>query len=912
MFENISYFLQIFKINFDIKYGMELEFQLIDCDYVIVDNLPIIRLFGKTRENKTVCAFHEGFLPYFYILPENKQEAVAFLKKNFSNLIVNIEEEEKFLPIGFQNKKTKVLKIVLKNPSKVVSVREELRRKDFIKEIYEADILFKYRFMADFSLSGMRWMKISGNGTSTTTVKTDKIVEAKFISAVDGDTNVSFKYMGVDIEIAYEGVGALDSKKDKIAIISLSFLPAFNGHNTLVLVSKSMKKMDKDVIVLKDEKQMLEEFIKILDLFDPDFICGYNINNFDLPFIVDRLRENKISRAMGRCRQKQVVCKKFGMRFKNSITGRVVVDVYDLIKESVGKGLLRIKRFGLGDVSKVLLNEDKIGIPHSEIPKYWNGDEIQIKKLIEYARRDAELVLKLLLGKDMLAKFIELSKVSGLLLQDVLNGGEATRVENLLLREFDRMDYVIPCKPSEKEILRRRDERQAKGFKGALVLEPEIGLHTTNIIYLDFRSMYPSIFVAWNICPTTLILKKKKMEVVDTPYGARFIPPKIKEGLIPRIVNLLMKQRDKIKKQMEKANTTERKVLDAKQYALKIMANAFYGYTGYLRARFYALDIANAITSCGRDILQRTKKFVETDERLKVVYGDTDSILVKLQTTDLEEAFKFGKELGEKINKELKGVVQIKIENVFRTMLILTKKRYVGWSFEKLNGTWKDKFVMKGIETVRRDWCGLVEETLLKTLEIILKEQDKKKAFNYVKEILNKLEKNEVPIEKLVISKGISKPIKEYRGIQPHVELVKKLRRRSPASAPGIGDRVGFVILRGPQLISNRAEDPDYVKRRKLKVDSKYYIESQLLPPLERVFEAIGVSKSELIGLGRQMLLAEAIKAKKKKVLNSIEGFVCEKCKKDYRRVPLIGKCSNCGGEILFYSGDARSRFFES
>ena len=111
MFENISYFLQIFKINFDLKYGMELEFQLIDCDYIIVDNLPIIRLFGKTRENKTVCAFHEGFLPYFYVSPKNKEQTIAFLKKNFNNLLVNIEEEEKFLPIGFQNKKTKLLKI---------------------------------------------------------------------------------------------------------------------------------------------------------------------------------------------------------------------------------------------------------------------------------------------------------------------------------------------------------------------------------------------------------------------------------------------------------------------------------------------------------------------------------------------------------------------------------------------------------------------------------------------------------------------------------------------------------------------------------------------------------------------------------------------------------------------------------
>jgi DNA polymerase I len=70
------------------------------------------------------------------------------------------------------------------------------------------------------------------------------------------------------------------------------------------------------------------------------------------------------------------------------------------------------------------------------------------------------------------------------------------------------------------------------------------------------------------------------------------------------------------------------------------------------------------------------------------------------------------------------------------------------------------------------------------------------------------------------------------------------MRRRSPASTPGVGDRVGFVIVQGLQLMSERAEDPEYIKQHNLKIDSKYYIESQLLPPLERVFEAIGIEAS--------------------------------------------------------------------
>lgn len=893
---------------------MEISFQLLDCDYIIINNSPIIRLFGKTRDNKTVCAFYDNFLPYFYVLPEDgkQEDVIKFLGDRFRNLVVRIKEVKKFLPMGFRKEKTNLLEITLKSPVEVRKIRNELKSQKFVREVYEADILFKYRFMVDFGLSGMKWVKVVGDGINTSTVKTDIVINAESIQVVEEESSADLKYIGIDIEVVAGKEGVPDSSRDKVAMISLSFFPNFNSHNTLVLVSKITKKIDKDIIICKNEKDMLEQFIKIIDSFDPDIICGYNINNFDIPFISERLRINKISRALGRCKQKQLNCRKIGIWFRNSITGRIIVDVYELIKESVGKGLLRLKRYGLGDVSKELLGEEKVDIAHSEIEKYWNGDDAQFKKLIDYSKKDAELVLKLLLRKDMLGKFIELSKVSGLLLQDVLSGGESIRVENLLLREFDKRDYILLCKPDEKEIQRRIAEREIKGLKGALVLEPDVGLHTDCVVYLDFKSMYPSILIAWNICPTTLILNKEKVKYVATPYGAKFVSKEIKQGIIPTILNYLIKERDKIKNEMKKSLKLK-KILGARQYALKIMANAFYGYMGYVRARLYILDIANAITSCGRELIQKTKNIVETDNNLKVVYGDTDSVMVKLQTKDLEEALKIGEIVEERINKKLKEIVKIKTESIFKTLLILTKKRYAGWGFEKINGKWHDIVLMKGIETVRRDWCDLTSKTLYNILEILLKEQDTKKAFRYVKDIITKLERNEIPIEELVITKSISKPLRQYKGIQPHIELVKKLRKRNPANVPGVGDRVGFVIIKGLRLLSDRAEDPEYVKQKGLKIDSKYYIENQILPPLERVFEAIGIEKSELIGMGRQMLLTDAIKkarGKEENELNKIEGFVCNKCNRTFRRPPLIGKCFSCGGEIFFYSGENRSRYF--
>src|SRR3972149_5016276 len=441
---------------------------------------------------------------------------------------------------------------------------------------------------------------------------------------------------------------------------------------------------------------MLEELAKIIDAYDPDVITGYNINDFDLPFLLTRMSEDKVTKIIGRCKQKQAMSKKIGLRHKNDITGRIVVDVYELVKESIGKGLLRLKRYSLGDVSKELLKEGKLDVSYSDIPKYWEEEGTNFDKLIEYARKDSELALRLLLERNMLDKFIEISKVCGLLLQDVLDGGEATRVENLLLREFNKQDYVIPLKPTDSTILKRVDERETKGLKGALVLDPVVGLHTTCVVYLDFKSMYPSIFIAYNICPTTLAGETSEANIKN-PYGTEFVQKNVKLGIMPKILQELIKERDTIRKQMTGKSSDEKRLLEAKQIALKYMTNSFYGYTGYVRARMYMLDIANTITGCGRDLIQRTKKVVEDINKYSVIYGDTDSIMVKTNTTDLDEAFAIGNGVEKTINDTFKGTIEMKIESIFKTLLIMGKKRYAGMSVEKTNGTWEEKILMKGI-----------------------------------------------------------------------------------------------------------------------------------------------------------------------------------------------------------------------
>ncbi len=189
-------------------------------------------------------------------------------------------------------------------------------------------------------------------------------------------------------------------------------------------------------------------------------------------------------------------------------------------------------------------------------------------------------------------------------------------------------------------------------------------------------------------------------------------------------------------------------------------------------------------------------------------------------------------------------------------------------------------------------------------------EIDKVRILNsYFKDIIGDLVAGKIPLQKLVVTKTMTKMPGSYVGMQPHIELVKKMRVRSPDEAPGLGDRVPYVIVKGTELLSKRAEDPTYVLEKGLQIDSSYYIENQLLPPLERIFAALHISKSELLGNGRQMGIMESIRhhaaaqvvAAPEITAADLTGFTCEKCAGYFTSPPLLGACT-CGGRLLFAS----------
>ncbi len=373
--------------------------------------------------------------------------------------------------------------------------------------------------------------------------------------------------------------------------------------------------------------------------------------------------------------------------------------------------------------------------------------------------------------------------------------------------------------------------------------------------------------IAHNLCYTTLVKGNRDNmspdDYIQTPSGNYFVKTHKRKGLLPEILENLLKARKNAKAMMKVEKDPFRyKVLDGRQLALKISANSVYGFTGAQVGKLPCLEISQSVTAFGRQMIEKTKQLVESRYVVangypfdaKVIYGDTDSVMIKFGVATLEEAMKLGKEAAEFISETFVKPIKLEFEKCYFPYLLINKKRYAGLYFT--NPEKYDKMDCKGLETVRRDNSPLVSNLISVCLQKLLIERDPQGAIAYAKQTISDLLCNRIDISHLVITKELTKTDKEYAGKQAHVELAAKMRKRDPGSAPQLGDRVPFVIVAGSkgQATYEKAEDPVYVLDNNLPIDHKYYLENQISKPLVRIFEPILGERAEFILLSLYFL----------------------------------------------------------
>jgi DNA polymerase I len=869
-------------------------FQILDANYTYDSQRnPLVQLFGSTPEGKSVTCKVAGFRPYFYAGVEER--ALEDVADELREMGLDVEAVDRFEPIGYQASPKKMLKITAQDPKSVRTLRDLVRDLPGVKAVYETDILFRNRFLIDQGLGGMSWAKVDlpdwvGGPSPGQTPGQAPMVKVETLSPLQREANAPLRYMAFDIECLPLHGEMPRAEISPVIIISMAFEPAHQGKNDLVLVGKRIDCPRQDVQACQDECELLSTFASILREYDPDIVAGYNSNEFDFQYLDTRVKQQKVDIRVGRDGSSWYL-RKIVNTTNVSITGRVVVDLLPIVRSSFS-----LKQYTLRNAAAELLRMEKYDVDPKEIEALWSGGGEGLQRFISYARRDAVLALHLLLDLKLMDKYIALSRASGSLLQDIVNGGQSGMVENLLLRRFGERKRVVPPKPDAEVSEERYIENDE--LKGGAVLVPEKGLQE-DIVILDYKSLYPTIMMAHNLCYSTVVTGRSPQvnHTVTSPSGGKFVTPDISPGIVPGVLQELLDQRTHTKRLMKAASEEERRFLDAKQYAMKILLNSFYGYSGYARARLYSLAVANAVTSFGRENIVKTKKIVDDigslyliggsvvarDELtlgmagaaeakrfdLSVVYGDTDSVFVRIKPSQgevsLQEAELIGRKIAKTVTASLPEPMELVFEAFARRAIFLAKKRYALWVFEPSGDAWKDRIKVRGMETVRRDWCELTSKTLKKCLELVLKEGKVDDAVDHVRSVIGRIQNLDLAedpeiLGDLTLTRRYTKSTASYKNKQPHIQLVEKIKRRG-GQVPGVGDRVPFVIVSGiknnnefiddrqtdMKLFVDKAEDPQYALQHHYCIDRKYYIDKQILPPLLRILEAFGIKKEQLI-----------------------------------------------------------------
>ncbi|CAG5135999.1 unnamed protein product [Candidula unifasciata] len=895
-------------------------FQQIDLDYYVGSNMkgmpgalkgpcPIVRMYGITEEGNSVLAHVHGFTPYFYtpaqpgfrqIDCETFKDALDTMvrkdmrsnKEGIVQAILAVDYVMRESIYGYHgNRKIPFLKITVALP-RLIAPCKRLLEQGFVCpgyaqhgfQTYESNIDFEVRFMVDTHVVGCNWIELpagkyhvrtrphgseSSSGSWSRTSRCQLEVDVsweEFIShPAEGEWSkvAPFRILSFDIECA--GRKGIFPEANKDPVIQIANMVIRQGETEPFIKNVFTLKacapvVGSQVLSYETETELLQKWASFFREVDPDIVTGYNIQNFDFPYLINRSNHLKVKDFffLGRVKDIKSVLKDSMIQSKQmgkrenkvvNIEGRVQFDLLQILLRDY-----KLRSYTLNAVSFHFLQEQKEDVQHSIITDLQNGNEQTRRRLAVYCLKDAILPLRLLEKLMCVINYMEMARVTGVPLPFLLSRGQQIKVMSQLLRKGKEQDLVLPAHKVETG-----DE-----YEGATVIEPIKGYYDVPIATLDFASLYPSIMMAHNLCYTSLLnpaaIKHEGLtedQFIKTPSGNYFCKASVRKGLLPEILEHLLSARKKAKADLKKeTDPFKQKVLDGRQLALKITANSVYGFTGAQVGKLPCLEISQSVTAFGRLMIEMTKQHVEETynkengyaHNAKVIYGDTDSVMVKFGASTVEEAMKLGQHAAEYISTKFVNPIRLEFEKVYFPYLLINKKRYAGlyWTNPKKH----DKMDCKGIETVRRDNCPLVAQLINTCLRLLLIDRNPNGAVEHAKQTISDLLCNRIDISQLVITKELTKTDEEYSGKQAHVELANRMQKRDPGSAPKLGDRVPYVITAAAKGTAAymKSEDPIYVLENNVPIDCQYYLENQLSKPLLRIFEPIlGDKKAESV-----------------------------------------------------------------
>ena len=541
---------------------------------------------------------------------------------------------------------------------------------------------------------------------------------------------------------------------------------------------------------------------------------------------------------------------------------------------------------------------------------------------------------------------------------------------------FDDRQYFF-FSPSQEDI----KEQEALEVQ-ALTLEPKSGHFNDPVVVCDFTALYPSLIIAYNLCystcagkldyhstrremqmegktsgkigPFTYSERRTAMVLNDhlkslsnvppdrnrgtrtfnfskdrayvAPTGTIYVSESVLKGVLPQVLDeilttraMLKKAAKQYKKNVKDLSPAVLRQLEARQLALKYVANVTYGYTSATFSGRCAMPLlADTIVECGRRTLQRAMHLANNWGQgidpwgrkdnswvgVEVIYGDTDSLFIRMPGRSKKEAFEFGEQFCKAVTRINPPPIQLKLEKVYVGSIMQTMKRYCGMKYDTKDQK-KPTFEAKGLEIIRRDQCALTQKVLKNALITLFKN-----GIQAVKEYLFRqwslIFAGDLPVSDFILTGRVRSKYRGGKDGPVQAVLARRLAEADPGRIIRHKQRLSYVIVATPG-VTFRLKDCVLTPLELLerwdayKVHSAYYIEKHVNAALQRCLglSPYYISVAEWFGAcpkPRRRTHFWPIKSKRAMITAYFGNDVCSLCHKKCQAdgSSLVVVCKSC------------------
>ncbi len=821
---------------------MKTNFIPIDYDYFDFEGKNYTKIIGRDSKDKKICIVDTCEVYFWAILKNNlKKKQVKTIINKINKIKLNVKgrqtkvEKTEIHEKNFLGEKVKAIKIFATNYKDLHDIASKVGMPG-VEKRRGYDVGFITHYIIEKKLLPLCWYEIEGEILDNSTefggigmaLDVDRCIKLDSVKPIKKEA-FSPKVLAFDIEVDELQIG-----KGEILMISL----VSDNFKKVITWKKCSKKLDY-VEYVKDEAELLERFVEVVKEISPDFLTGYFSDGFDLPYLKARAQKNKMNLNLGLDNSQPKFYR--GVKTTGKISGIVHIDLLRFIQTAYAQ-YLHSETLSLNEVANEFLGDSKKDF---ELKHSLKIKENEWEKYFEYNLHDSVLTYKLF-GK-IWQDLLEFTKIIQEPVFDISRYGLSKHVESYILHNLKRFNEIPEKRPTYDEIGERK---QRPPSEGAFVYEPTPGLYD-NIGIFDFTSMHTSIIVSFNLSKTTLLPKKEKnsYESPEVEYQGKKTKFYFKKelGFFPILAKEIFEKRKKFKKEFQKNPNQTTK---ARSNAFKLLSASIHGYVAFFGARYFSAETSHSILAFVRKLnkesIEKTQK-----EGYKVIYADTDSVAFTLGRKTKADTQKFLK----KLNSELPGIMELELEDFYKRGLWVTKRTgEFGAKKKYALIDYKGRLKIRGFETVRRDWCGLARKLQSKVIKQILEDGNEKKALEYSKEIIKKIKERKINQKDILIKTQLKKSISEYKSITPHVVAAKKMQEQKiPID---IGTIIKYYIAETKskkKLVREKVKLPE----EKGEYNIEYYLDRQILPAIENIFQVFDVNIKEITEGKKQTTLGD-------------------------------------------------------